>query len=114
MSRLKKKTISNVTLEQAQAASQHFAVQHNKLSKVQAKLNEDINKVRNRYAEEITALQESLEEPAEILEVFAKEQKESWGKKKSLELLHTVIASAPAHQRFVRIKSLRGMPCWSL
>ncbi|RYF85794.1 MAG: hypothetical protein EOO03_12765 [Chitinophagaceae bacterium] len=91
MSKLKKKVIQNVSLEQAQQASEFFATQHNTLSKIQAKLNEEINKVRSKYSEQITDLQESLEEPMEVLEVFAREQKENWGKKKSTELLHTII-----------------------
>jgi len=91
MSRLKKKTITNVTLEAAQAASETFCHQQNHLNKIQAKMNDEIGKVRSRYQADITEIQESLVEPAEILEVFAKEQKESWGKRKSLELLHCTI-----------------------
>jgi phage host-nuclease inhibitor protein Gam len=91
MSRIKKKTIANVSLEQANEASELFAVTHNSLSKVQAKMNEEINKVRSKYTEKITELQEQLEDPQEVLEVFAKEQQETWGKKKSLELVHCTI-----------------------
>ena len=89
--RVSKKTYANVTLDQAQEASQMFAQTKNKLAKIEAKMNEEINKVKAKYADQVTDLSEELEEPAEILEVFAKEQKDSWGKKKSLELLHCII-----------------------
>jgi phage host-nuclease inhibitor protein Gam len=91
MAKVSKKVIQNVSLERAQDASESFAQTFNKLSKVQVKMNEEINRVRSKYQDEITELQEALEEPQEILEVFAKEQQTNWGKKKSMELLHTVI-----------------------
>jgi len=89
--RTKKVTISHVSLDTAQEASQKYAVSQNKLSSVEAKMNEEINKIKSKYQEQITELQESLEEPIEILEVYAKENQESWGKKKSIELLHCII-----------------------
>lgn len=89
--RVKKKSISEVTLEQATEASQQFANTFNGLAKIQAKMNDEISKVRGKYQDKITELQEALEEPHEILEVFAKEQKENWGKKKSHDLLHCTI-----------------------
>ncbi len=91
MTRIKTKVISNVTLEQAQDASELFAQNTTKLDKIQAKMNDEINKIKSKYQDDITELQDGLVEPQKILHVFADEQKESWGKKKSIELLHTVI-----------------------
>ena len=89
--RVAKKTITNVSLDTAQEASKNYAVAQNKLSSVEAKMNEEINKIKTKYQVQITELKESLEEPMEMLEVFAKENQESWGKKKSLDLLHCTI-----------------------
>ena len=89
--RTKKKVIENVSLEDAQAASQAFAQNSNNLRKIEAKMNEEITKVRSKYQEDITALTEANAQPIEILEVFATEQKQEWGKKKSFELLHAII-----------------------
>jgi len=89
--RVTKVTISNVSLEQAQQASSEFATKKNKLDSIEAKMNKEINSIKEKYQDEITELQEDLTEPVQVLEVFAKEQQESWGKKKSMELLHTVI-----------------------
>ena len=89
--RVKKKTFVNVTLEQAQEASSSFATTNNKLAKLEAKMNEEINKIKSKYQDEVNDLTEAMEEPKSILEVFAREQQDSWGKKKSYELLHTTI-----------------------
>ena len=91
MARQKKKVFMAVTLDTAQAASEQYAVNSNKLSKIEAQMNEQINKVKSKYQDTITDVKESLEEPMELLQVFAQEQKETWGKKKSLELLHCTI-----------------------
>jgi phage host-nuclease inhibitor protein Gam len=91
MARTKKKQYVGVTLENAQSASETFAQCNNKLKKVEAKMNGEIDKIKSKYQDEITGLKESQEEPLEMLEAFALEQKDSWGKKKSLELLHTII-----------------------
>jgi phage host-nuclease inhibitor protein Gam len=89
--RVKKKTFANVSLEQAQDASSQFATTKNELARIEAKMNEEINKIRSKYAEKVNELTDALEEPQTILEVYAKEQQDSWGKKKSFELLHTTI-----------------------
>ncbi len=87
----KKKVIVNVTLEQAQQAGETFTANTTSLEKIKAKMNAEINNIKSKYLAEITELQEGLAEPSEVLEVFAYEQKEGWGKKKSLELLHCII-----------------------
>jgi len=91
MAKTKKKVYANISLEKAQTASEQYATAQNSLSRLQAKMNEELNKVKSKYADKVNDLVEQLEEPTDILEAFAKEQKESWGKKKSFELLHTVI-----------------------
>ena len=91
MARQKKKVFMAVSLENAQNASELYAISSNKLSKVEAAMNEQINKIKSKYQDTITELKESLEEPMELLQVFAQEQKDTWGKKKSLELLHCTI-----------------------
>lgn len=91
MAKTKKATIANVTLEQAQEASEQYSQISDRLIKIEGKMNEEINRVKSKYKDEITDLQEQLEAPVEVLEVYAKEQQPSWGKKKSMELLHTVI-----------------------
>lgn len=104
MAKTKKLTISNVSLEQAQEASEQYAKSATSLAKVEAKMNEEINKVKSKYQDEITTLKEELDEPMETLEVFAKEQKDNWGKKKSHELLHCVIGFRTGTPKVVKDK----------
>jgi phage host-nuclease inhibitor protein Gam len=87
----KKKVVTNVTVEAAQDAAKDYTNIANKLSATEAKMNNEINKVKEKYLDSITTLQENIKEPEAILEAFAYEQKESWGKRKSIELLHAVI-----------------------
>jgi phage host-nuclease inhibitor protein Gam len=91
MAREKKKIISNVSIDKAQDASACYAACSTQLAKIEAKINERINKVRDEYQDEITRLSEEKEQHFGVLQVFANEQKNTWGKRKSLELLHSVI-----------------------
>lgn len=91
MARTKKKQYTEVSLDNAQEASETFALCNNKLKKIEAKMNGEIDKIKSRYQEDITGLKNEMEEPLEMLEAYAIQQKESWGKRKSFDLLHTVI-----------------------
>lgn len=102
--RVSKKVIKDVSLEQAQQASNEFAKGQTQLEKIEAKMNEEINRVKEKYQEEITDIKEGMAEPQETLEVFAKEQKANWGKKKSHELLHTVIGFRTGTPKVVKDK----------
>lgn len=105
MTRIKKKVFSNVTLEQAQEASETIAKKQNKLEKIEAKMNEEINNIKSKYTDDITELKEELEEPKACLEMFAGEQKINWGKKKSFELLHCVIGFRTGTPKVTKKKS---------
>lgn len=89
--RQKKKVITNVTTEQATDASQAYTNAHVKQMKLEAKMNEEINRIKSKYQDEMTELQEAKDEQYDVLEAFAKEQKDNWGKMRSIELLHTKI-----------------------
>lgn len=91
MSRTKKKVISNVTRETAEESMGLFADAANSLYKIEAEMNVKINAVRDQYQEQINKFNEQKDEQMEVLEVFAEENFESWGKKKSFELLHGIV-----------------------
>ena len=91
MSMTKKNVAPVVTLEKAQIASQSFAAASTEKSKLVSRMNEEIDKVKAKYQKDITAQNTALEEHTATLEAFANEQKKTWGKSKSLELLHTII-----------------------
>lgn len=102
--RVTKVVIANVTAEQAEQASHDYATGQTKLEKIEARMNEEINRVKAKYQDEITEVKESLEEPYETLEVFAKEQKDNWGKKKSVDLLHCSIGFRTGTPKVVKDK----------
>ena len=89
-SRTKKTTIADVTLDQAQAASRQYSTASIALDKVEAKMNEEINKIKSKYEPEINQHREAMESPVGILEQYAKQEKDNW-EKKSMELLNCVI-----------------------
>jgi len=104
MARVKKKVFVEVKLDNAQSASELYAVTSNKLQKIEAKMNEEINKIKSKYQDTINDLTESLYEPMEMLQVFANEQKLTWGKKKSFELLHCIIGFRTGTPKVVKDK----------
>lgn len=91
MSKTKKNVLSGITLEQAHEAAQRYTEIDTRLASIEARMNEEINKVKVKYQDEITALKEQVWEPVDLLQVFAEEQKGSWGKRRSMDLLHAVI-----------------------
>jgi phage host-nuclease inhibitor protein Gam len=92
MAKTKINTYKNVSLEQAQEASELFAVNNTELELLQAKMNKELDAVKSKYTDQVTALQKTLKEPVELLHAFANEQQKNWGKKKSFELLHCIIS----------------------
>jgi len=91
MAREKKKVISNVSREMAEYAMGMFSDAANNLGKIEAEMNLKINAIRDKYQDVITVLNEDKDTQVEVLKVFAEEQQETWGKRKSMELLHGVI-----------------------
>lgn len=91
MARVKKKVIENVSREIAEEAMGNFSDAANGLQKIEAKMNAEINAIRDKYQDSITEFNESKDEQMEVLEVYANENNESWGKRKSMDLLHGTI-----------------------
>jgi len=87
----KKKVFKDVTLAQAQEASNTYAAKKNQLSQIEAEMNERLNDIKSEYADDINQLQSELEEPVAILQAYATEQIPEGSKKKSIDLLHSVI-----------------------
>lgn len=91
MAREKKKVIANVTREQAEEAMSCFADAANSLSTIEAEMDKKITSIRDKYQDKITVLKEDKDTHVEVLEVFATESYDQWGKRKSMELLHGII-----------------------
>jgi phage host-nuclease inhibitor protein Gam len=106
MFREKKKVINNVDYDQAQEASARYAEISARLGFIEAQMNERINSIKDEYADEIIHLSREKEKQFEVLEVYAKEQKDNWGRRKSLDLLHSVIGFRTGTPRVTKDKML--------
>jgi phage host-nuclease inhibitor protein Gam len=87
MAREKKKVIVGVSQTLAEDAFAVFADAYNDITKIEAKMNAELNAIRDKYQERITKLEEVKEAQKDILQVFATEHKSEW-KNKSIEMLH--------------------------
>ena len=90
MARTSKKTNVNVSLSEAQQAAHEYAEASIKKDKLTAKLNEELQKVRLKYEPDITEVTETMEEPVDVLNTYAIEQRKNWDGK-SIELGSCVI-----------------------
>lgn len=88
MPKEKKKVYNNITRELAEEAMSKFAQSANAISNLEARMNEDLQKIRDRYQDDLNRHNASKDEQVNILEAWAYENKDSWGKAKSQELLH--------------------------
>lgn len=88
--RIAKKTLVGITLSEAQIAAKNYAAASIKKDKLTAEMNEKIKAVRDKYEPELTKIDTDLEEPVNVLETYAKEQRKSWAAK-SMELLNVII-----------------------
>lgn len=104
MFREKKRVINNVDYDQAQEASARYAEVSARLGFIEAQMNERINSIKDEFADEIIHLNREKERQFEMLEVYAKEQKDNWGRRKSLDLLHSVIGFRTGTPRVTKDK----------
>jgi len=88
--RTAKKTIVAVTYAEAQTAANTYAAASIKRDKITAELNDKLKAVREKYEPSLTAIEDELSNPVEVLETFAKEQRPSW-EAKSIELSNCII-----------------------
>lgn len=88
--RTTKKTIVGVSYAEAQSAANQYAAASIRKDKITAELNEKLKLVREKYEPTLTDIEAELQEPVDVLETFAKEQRAGW-EAKSIELSNCVI-----------------------
>lgn len=88
MAKEKKKVYNNISRQQAEDAMSKFAQAANAVSNLEARLNEDLQKIRDRYQDELNRQTIIKDDQVNILEAWAYENKDAWGKAKSTDLLH--------------------------
>lgn len=104
--RKKKAIISGVTRDEAEQAFARYAKADASINKMNAEIDLQCAKVRERYQEKISALSTEREEAFDTLQSFACEhQSELFTKKKSLEMAHGVIGFRTGTPK---LKTLKG------
>ena len=90
--RTKKTVVSGVTREQYEQAFADFALADAKVQSITAKMDAEMTKIREKYADELADLNETKDKSFEVMQTYATENKDVlFTKKKSLESAHGVI-----------------------
>jgi phage host-nuclease inhibitor protein Gam len=89
--REKKVVHIGITTEEMEQAFTEFATCDAKLQKINATMDVDITRIRNKFADAIAALQEGKDKAFDIIQAFATENKaELFTRRKSMETVHGV------------------------
>lgn len=90
--RVKTKIVSNVSADQFTEALSAFAVANAKEQSINAKMDEAMTKIREKYADELADLKELQDSNNEIVRVYCLENQEVlFAKKKSYETVHGTV-----------------------
>lgn len=78
MAREVKKVVTNVTRPEAEEAMQQLAKANSQLKRIEARIEQEKQKIDDRYKSEVLALQEQKKVQMEIVEVWAKKDLPNW------------------------------------
>lgn len=105
--RQKKKVIQGVTREAADQAFADYAKADARINKINAEIELQLAKIREKHQSELTALAKEREQAFDVLHAFAIEkQSELFSKKKSLEMAHGTIGFRTGTPK---LKTLKGL-----
>jgi len=106
MAREKKIVRTSVSTEQMESAFAEYARADARTQKINATMDIEMTKIREKYADELGKLSEVKENAFDIMQAFAVEnQVDLFSKKKSLETLHGVIGFRTGTPK---LKNLKG------
>ena len=87
--RVKKVILSGITSEQMETAFAEYATADAKLVKINATMDEQITKIREKYSDDIMRLSGQKDKSFEVIQAFAQENRDDlFAKKKSLDSAH--------------------------
>ena len=96
--RVKKVVISGITSEQAEIAFSEFATADAKVQNIQSKMDMEITRIRDKYADILAEQQAIREKNFEIMQTFATEHREElFSKRKSYESAHGTFGFRTGH-----------------
>lgn len=106
MVRQKKVVVTGITSEQAEAAFSEYAAADAKVQNIQSKMDIEITRIRDKYADQLAAQQEIREKNFELMQTFATEHREElFSKRKSYESAHGVFGFRTGTPK---LKNLKG------
>lgn len=109
MTRQKKVLITGITREHAEDAFARYADADARQQQITAKMDVQITKIREKFADELSKLDEVKEQSFEEIQSFAENNRDVFGQKKSLEMTHGVIGFRTGTPK---LKTLKGFT-WS-
>lgn len=106
MARTKKTILSGISREQAEQAFADYAGADAKVQHLTSKMDLEMTRIREKYAEQLAELNETKEKNFDILQSYAMENKdELFAKRKSLESAHGTFGFRTGTPK---LKNLRG------
>ena len=104
--RTKKTVVSGVTREQYEQAFAEFAMADAKAQSLTAKMDQEMTRIREKYADQLAELNDMKDKAFEVMQTFATENKDTlFSKKKSLESAHGIIGFRTGNPK---LKNLKG------
>lgn len=106
MARTKKTVVSGISREQAEQAFADFAAADAKSQHLTSKMDIEMTRIREKYADQLAELASAKERNFDILQAYAQENREElFSKKKSVESAHGVFGFRTGTPK---LKNLRG------
>lgn len=103
--RQKKVLLTNMSKEEAEQAFADYARADAKQQNITSKMDVEITKIREKYAADLTELQDTKDEAFDKLQFFAENNRDEFGKKKSLDFAHGVLGFRTGTPK---LKTLKG------
>ena len=103
--REKKVLVTGVTIEQMEAAFAEYATADAKIQGINAKMDIEITRIREKYADDLAELQKRKDKNFEVLYVFSAEHPDLFAKKKSFEGTHGTLGYRTGTPK---LKTLKG------
>lgn len=105
---------ANITKEQAEDAFAEFAEADAKQQQITAKMDVQITQIREKFADDLTKLADKKTEAFDVLQTYATNSREDFGKRKSLELTHGVIGFRTGTPKLKTLKGYTWASCLTL
>ena len=105
MGREKKVVHTGVSREEMEMAFGEYAAADARLAKINATIDVQMTSIREKYADDISRLNETKDKNFDVIQAFAQENPELFAKKKSIESTHGVIGFRTGTPK---LKTLKG------